>query len=132
MVKKILGLASMMFGYAERHGWMTANPAKVERLRDDAPKHDDVRENVLDESEAQRLIAAADGPFLILIKTALYTGLRQSELLGLKWGDLDLEAGELHVPPAYPRGRFYNPTSRTSRGTLPPNEGLVPPFTSCE
>src|SRR5260221_477035 len=87
-VNKILRLASMMFGYAQRHGWMTANPAKVERLRDDAPKHDDVRENALYESEAQRLIAAADGPFLILIKTALYTGLPQSVLLSLQCGDL--------------------------------------------
>jgi len=28
---------------------------------------------------------------------AVHTGLRQGELLGLKWGDVDLEAGTLHV-----------------------------------
>jgi integrase len=124
-VNKVLRLASMMFGYAQRHGWMTMNPAKVERLRDDAPKHDDVRENVLDESEAQRLIAAADGPCRTLIKTALYTGLRQSELLGLRWGDIDLEVGELHVRRVYREGRFYNPKTRTSRRAVPLNEDLL-------
>lgn len=32
-----------------------------------------------------------------LLRTAVYTGLRLGELLGLKWVDLDLDAGVLHV-----------------------------------
>ncbi len=48
--------------------------------------------------EAQKFIAVADqsryGPVWLL---ALVTGLRKGELLGLRWQDVDFEAGVLHV-----------------------------------
>jgi integrase len=47
--------------------------------------------------EIKRILAAASGrrrPFLI---TAVFAGLRSSELRGLKWADIDLKRGELHV-----------------------------------
>jgi integrase len=49
-------------------------------------------------AEVRRLIAAADGTrwHTLLLTTAL-TGLRASELRGLRWVDVDLGACELHV-----------------------------------
>jgi len=41
----------------------------------------------------------------VLIATALYTGLRISELLGLIWDDVDLRAGMLHVRAQLSRAR---------------------------
>lgn len=35
--------------------------------------------------------------FNVLIKTALYSGIRQGELLALRWEDVDFVAGEIHV-----------------------------------
>lgn len=43
------------------------------------------------------LVAAAHDPLEALYATAVGTGLRLGELLGLKWCDLDLDAGTLHV-----------------------------------
>ncbi|MFJ2786530.1 MULTISPECIES: tyrosine-type recombinase/integrase [unclassified Streptomyces] len=44
--------------------------------------------------EARQLLATAQGHRLhALIELALYTGLRKGELLGLRWEDLDLDAG---------------------------------------
>jgi integrase len=43
------------------------------------------------------LEAAAESRLEALYVVAIYTGLRRGELLGLKWADVDLEAGTLAV-----------------------------------
>jgi integrase len=43
------------------------------------------------------LEAAKDSPYYALFCTALYTGMRLSELLGLRWCDVDLEAAAISV-----------------------------------
>jgi integrase len=56
---------------------------------------------VLDGGEIGRLLDAATTPrYRMLLATAIYTGLRLSELLGLAWSDVDLDGGYLHVPQA--------------------------------
>jgi integrase len=54
---------------------------------------------------------------------ALALGLRKGELLGLRWVDVDLDAGELHVRQAAQRVggrlRFDAPKTRRSRRTVP-------------
>jgi integrase len=52
----------------------------------------------LDAAQAKALLSAARGDrFEALHVLAVTAGLRISELLGLKWDDLDLECGVLHV-----------------------------------
>ncbi|MGB8907813.1 MAG: site-specific integrase [Candidatus Cybelea sp.] len=65
-----------------------------------------------------QLLAAAEGTDLLApLAVAVATGLRRGELLGLRWGDLDLEAGRLTVhralevvseelPPGHGRVRY--------------------------
>lgn len=54
--------------------------------------------NPLTEEEARRLLEAARGDRLeALYVLALSTGMRMGELLALKWEDVDLERGLLHV-----------------------------------
>jgi integrase len=48
-------------------------------------------------AEIQAIIAAADGRWRPFILTAIFTGLRASELRGLRWKDIDLKKRELHV-----------------------------------
>jgi integrase len=47
--------------------------------------------------EAERLITASEPEWRALLLVALKTGLRQGELIGLQWKDLDLQRGKLHV-----------------------------------
>ena len=49
-------------------------------------------------AEAQAILAAAEGEALApLFGFVLYTGLRLGEALGLRWADVDLEAGRVTV-----------------------------------
>lgn len=48
-------------------------------------------------AECQRLINSAQGDFRILIRAALYTGARYSELARLRVSDLNVQAGTLHI-----------------------------------
>jgi integrase len=52
----------------------------------------------LDAGEARRMVAAVEGHELeTLFLLALATGMRQGELLALRWPDVDLDAGRLVV-----------------------------------
>jgi integrase len=55
-------------------------------------------EEVFDQREVERLLDAARGIRLALpVLLAVTTGLRRGELVGLRWQDVDLEAGKLAV-----------------------------------
>ncbi|MBR0730378.1 site-specific integrase [Bradyrhizobium japonicum] len=70
--------------------------------------------------EIRALIQALDGRWRPLLLTAIFSGLRASELRGLRWSDLDLKAGELHVRQ---RADFFNtigqPKSEAGERTIP-------------
>jgi integrase len=79
--------------------------------------------NPLDPEEARQLLGAARGDRLeALYVLALNTGMRQGELLALKWDDVDLERGVLrvrrtltHADKAFVLGE---PKSKKSRRTI--------------
>jgi integrase len=79
---------------AERWGMVSRNVAKlVDPPR--VPRHEIAP---LTPEQARQLIdAAADDRYQALYVTAVATGLRQGELLGLRWEDIDLEARRLNV-----------------------------------
>lgn len=73
---------------------------------------------VLDAEQVRRLLAAAQGdPLEALYTLALSLGLRQGELLGLRWQDLDLEVGSLRVNASVERasGLLAEPKTQSSR-----------------
>ncbi|WP_259314368.1 tyrosine-type recombinase/integrase [Capillimicrobium parvum] len=111
-----------LFGFAVRRGWMPSNP--VEAL--DKPRAPDRGGEVrfLSADQLDRLIshvratkfAEVDRAILV---TAAQSGLRQGELLALRWRDVDLEARVLRVRESFTRGRFSSPKSRHSTRAVP-------------
>ena len=71
-------------------------------------------------AEVMVLLSAASGDRLeALYVTAVHTGLRRSELLGLKWTDIDLDASTLAVQRSLDKDGTFNPPKRnTSRRTI--------------
>jgi integrase len=67
----------------------------------------------LTSAEVKVLLSAASGDRLeTLYITAIHTGLRRSELLGLKWTDIDLDARTLSVQRSLDRDGTFNPPKR--------------------
>ena len=77
--------------------------------------------------EIKRLLAAATTERQrALLLTAALTGLRGSELRGLRWSDVDLEVGELHVRQRADRfGTIGAPKSKAGSRTVPLAPQLV-------
>jgi integrase len=78
--------------------------------------------------EIKRLVAAVSDDDLrrrALLLTVAFTGLRASELRGLRWRDVDLKAGELHVRQRADRyNKIGAPKSDSSVRTMPLNDVL--------
>ncbi len=70
--------------------------------------------------EIKAIIANAKGRWRPLLITAIFTGLRASELRGLRWGDVDLKAEELHVRQRADRfNEIGKPKSHSGERTVP-------------
>jgi len=75
-------------------GILGRNPAAAVQR----PKREDAERKILSEEQARQLIIATRNERLgTLIYLALITSMREGELLGLKWSDLDWKKGQLHV-----------------------------------
>ncbi|HVT18823.1 MAG TPA: tyrosine-type recombinase/integrase [Thermoanaerobaculia bacterium] len=101
---RVLALLSKMFNLAERWGVRQegTNPC---RYVDKYPEKR--RERFLSGAELARLgevLAAAEQraaeppPVIAAIRLLVLTGCRKSEILTLRWDDVDLERGALHLP----------------------------------
>jgi integrase len=70
--------------------------------------------------EVRAIIACLEGRWRPLFLTAIFAGLRASELRGLRWADVDLKRGELHVRQRADRYRAIGlPKSEAGERTVP-------------
>ena len=61
-----------------------------------------------------------------LLRTALFTGLRLGELLGLQWQDVDLREGVLHVRRQHTRlGEYAPPKTKAAVRRIPLSEEMT-------
>jgi len=74
---------------------------------------------VLIPDEVRAFLSAVQGDeHKYLYVLAVHTGLRQGELLGLRWRDVDLEAGWLEVNATLTRGGQRNRPRRQIAGAV--------------
>lgn len=99
-------------------GYIPRNPAG----RCELPRKEREEIHPLDDRQFSALLKAAEGrPLEHLITTALFTGMRQSELLGLTWDCVDFESGAINVNKQLSRlehragGLFVSPKSGKAR-----------------
>ena len=109
---------------AARLGIWRSSP--IGRVR--TPKLPAPAPNSLDEVSRARLLgylSCSDGsPVNASIKLAVHTGMREGEICGLRWRDVDLGAGEIRVANVLGRrsdGGYYDKEPKTSAGrrTIP-------------
>jgi integrase len=112
--RNVLSTLHSVFQLAIRRRWVHENPCRyVERPA--AEPSGDIR--FLTHEDLAALLesgvpddgwGALEGPLYLM---AAMTGLRQGELLGLRWRDLDLASHKVRVRRAYVRGEFKAPKS---------------------
>jgi integrase len=106
MVKYVLRSLGALLADAQERGLIVRNPARELRARrrgnDREERHGGklkIGVDIPTPDEIKRIIYAADDKWRPLLLTAIFTGLRASELRGLRWSDVDLDKNksELHV-----------------------------------
>ena len=97
--KKVLISFKSLLKDAQRRGHVAQNVALGVSIKRDSRDKSKLKVGVdiPTPDEIKRIIHAATGRLRPLLIVAIFTGLRSSELRGLRWADVDLKAGELHV-----------------------------------
>jgi integrase len=76
--------------------------------------------DIPNKDEIRAMLAHAQGRWRPLLMTAIFTGLRASELRGLRWDDVDLDRAELTVRQRADRwGTIGSPKSDAGKRTVP-------------
>lgn len=127
-----LNFLHAIFKYAIKRGWATANPVEAVDRPQSRGSDPDVR--FLELAGVEALIRACPDDERGRMERVLYlaaamTGLRQGELIGLRWRDVAWDArgkraGTILVRRAYVRGEFTTPKSRRSNRAVPFNNRL--------
>jgi integrase len=93
-------------------GLIASNPV-AQLPRGKRPKRDQREEHrFLSGSEIQTLIEAMPPSYRAVVYTAVWTGMRESENLGLVWGDIDLSAAKIHLTAQLSRPTKDHPSER--------------------
>ncbi len=108
-INNVLTCLRRMLVIARKRGLIAAVP-EVEWLKTERGDFD-----FLDFEEADRLVAGADGEWRTMVLVALRTGMRQGEVLALRWQDVDLVAGRILVRQNVVGGHIGTPKSGKPR-----------------
>jgi integrase len=118
-----LGVLHSVIEFAIDEGWVAGeNPVKRVEKPSLAATDPDIR--FLEAEEVEALLRAVPDDALgrverVMYVTAAMTGMRQGELLGLRWRDVDWTAQRIRVRRAFVRGEFGTPKSKRSSRSVP-------------
>jgi integrase len=128
LAHKVLASLKAILKDAQRRGDVAQNVAQPVGIGDDnRHRHQlEVGVDIPTLDEIRRLLAAVDGRMRPLLVTAVFTGLRVSELRGLRWRDVDLPNAKITVRQRADRyNTIGNPKSRAGRGRIVPLGPMV-------
>ena len=118
MVRKVRTTLSTMVGWAQRRGLIAVNP--TEAVAVPTRRGEDTEVTIPTRAQIRAMVEAAAGYWRPFNLTAIFTGLRASELRGLAWKHVDLKAGMVSVRQrADFRGALGPPKSAAGRREIP-------------
>jgi integrase len=128
MAKRILTSFGSMLADAQERGLVAQNVVRSLRAGRRGKDRTERRQSgklkvgvdIPTRAEIRAIVEHLQGRWRPLILTAIFTGLRASELRGLRWADLDLKRGELHVHQRADRySAIGKPKSHSGERTVP-------------
>jgi integrase len=118
---KVRDLMSSILSSAVTYGLLVKNPAESVRLAR-GTKGNRIKPYI-DPLKFQALLTLIPEPYATMVHLAVYTGLRASELIGLKWRNVHTDS--IAVEERYCRGEWGVPKSEASNATIPVNSGVI-------
>jgi integrase len=118
---KVRNVMHALFNHAMRHEWAEKNPITLVRQSAKRLRTPDV----LDVDEIKALLSELENPFWTMVFLAATTGLRVSELLGLKWQDISFDTLEIHLSRAIVDGVVGDMKTEASRKPLALDSALA-------
>jgi integrase len=118
---KVRDVLSSILGAAVEYGLLVKNPAEGVRLP--VPKTGRRPRPYITQQQFHLLLEMVAEPYASMLFVAAYTGLRVSELIGLKWGDVG--ESSITVDERFCRGDWGAPKSEASNATIPVNRMVV-------
>src|ERR1700719_4495761 len=112
---------SALYSHAMRWEFFDRNP--ITMVRQSAKR--DRTPDALTADELKALLAELAGVYRVMVFVAATTGLRVSELLGLRWLDCDFEDGEIHLTRGIVRQHETAMKTEASRKPVPMEMGLA-------
>jgi integrase len=117
-----MSLLHSIFEHARRQEWVVANPVSLA----DKPRSREVDPDIrfLETEEVEALLRAVPDDYLGRVERPMYmaaamTGMRQGELLALRWRDVDWQAQRVRIRRNFVRGEFGTPKSKRSSRSVP-------------
>ena len=115
-MRKIIVSLNQIMAYAVRHKLIDSNPVRdAERPRKTIEDKTGGKIAVLAPEQIRAFLEVSpDQKYRTLFLTAIMTGARQGEILGLKWSDVDFETKQIHIRRTFNHGRFFSPKTKES------------------
>lgn len=113
-IHNILLVLHQILGDAQVDGILIRNPfLKIER-----PPIEREEMDYLKTEEIKTFLDHCLPSNYALFYTGIFTGMRRGELLALKWGNIDWNAGKIYVRRTLYKGAFQTPKSKSSRRAI--------------
>jgi integrase len=121
-VDKIRDVLSSVLGSAVRYGYLITNPAAAIQL---PPSRRGARRQkpFIRPEQFSVLVELIQEPYATMVYVAVYTGLRVSEVIGLRWSDIHEQS--ITIDERYCRGDWAAPKSDASNTTIPVNRKVI-------
>jgi integrase len=118
---KVRDVLSSIMGSAVKYGLLVKNP--VEGVRLPPPKTGKRSKPYVTVELLNQLLETIVEPYATMIFVAVYTGLRVSELIGLRWRNVHEDS--ITIDERYCRGDWGAPKSHASNTTVPVNRAVT-------
>ena len=118
---KIRDVMASILTSAVTYGVLVKNPMEGVKL---APARRGNRvKPYIDPAKFSSFLALIPEPYATMVHVAAFTGLRPSELIGLRWRNV--HADSITVEERYCRGEWGAPKSKASNATIPVNRSVI-------
>jgi len=118
---KVRDVLSSILRSAVNYGLLVSNP--VEGVKLPAAKSGRRSKPYVTRPQLQLLLEMVAEPYATMIYVAVYTGLRVSELIGLRWRNVREDS--IVIEERYCRGDWGAPKSEASNATIPVNRAVI-------